>query len=89
VLSDDAVTDAGDPQQVNGYTYANGNPTTSSDPSGVWTDDHGKAPVDPNPKSPSNACDFWHPQNLDPPIPSDAIGGTSPTGWCSSASSPL
>ena len=34
-LSADPVLDTADPQQMNGYAYANNNPTTDSDPSGL------------------------------------------------------
>jgi RHS repeat-associated protein len=34
-ISADPVTDTGSPQQLNGYAYADNNPTTSSDPSGL------------------------------------------------------
>jgi RHS repeat-associated protein len=36
-LSDDPITNTGDPQSLNGYAYANNNPTTSSDPGGTRT----------------------------------------------------
>jgi RHS repeat-associated protein len=42
-MSADPVADPQNPQQLNGYAYADNNPTTSSDPSGLlkdW-DDHG------------------------------------------------
>ncbi|MEU7116660.1 polymorphic toxin-type HINT domain-containing protein [Streptomyces sp. NPDC046182] len=35
-LSADPLIDITDPLQMNGYTYANGNPTTLSDPSGLY-----------------------------------------------------
>ncbi|MCP2353298.1 RHS repeat-associated protein [Nonomuraea thailandensis] len=34
-LSDDPITNAADPQQVNGYAYANNSPVTYSDPDGL------------------------------------------------------
>ncbi|KAK1183177.1 polymorphic toxin-type HINT domain-containing protein [Streptomyces sp. NBS 14/10] len=37
-LSVDPVMDLTDPQQVNGYTYANNNPVTGSDPTGRFCD---------------------------------------------------
>ncbi|MFJ1899528.1 polymorphic toxin-type HINT domain-containing protein [Streptomyces sp. NPDC088115] len=37
-ISVDPVLDLTDPQQMNGYTYANNNPTTLSDPSGLRPD---------------------------------------------------
>ncbi|WP_405807147.1 polymorphic toxin-type HINT domain-containing protein [Streptomyces sp. NBC_00210] len=37
-LSVDPVIDITDPLQMNGYTYANGSPVTSSDPSGLYCD---------------------------------------------------
>lgn len=35
-ISVDPVMDLTDPQQVNGYTYANNTPVSASDPSGLW-----------------------------------------------------
>ncbi|MFD7571527.1 RHS repeat domain-containing protein [Streptomyces sp. NPDC059810] len=37
-VSADPVMDVTDPLQMNGYTYALGNPVTKSDPSGLWPD---------------------------------------------------
>jgi hypothetical protein len=33
--SDDSITDTNNPQQINGYAYANNNPTSARDPSGL------------------------------------------------------
>ncbi|MFI8421199.1 RHS repeat-associated core domain-containing protein [Streptomyces sp. NPDC085479] len=38
-LSADPIIDIADPLQMNGYTYANGNPVTLSDPTGLFLDD--------------------------------------------------
>ena len=38
-LNDDPVTDTTNPQQLNGYAYANNNPTTLSDPTGLFFGD--------------------------------------------------
>ncbi|MER5739700.1 RHS repeat-associated core domain-containing protein [Streptomyces sp. NPDC002262] len=38
-LSADPIIDITDPLQMNGYTYANGNPVSKSDPTGLWLDD--------------------------------------------------
>ncbi|MEU3874038.1 MULTISPECIES: RHS repeat-associated core domain-containing protein [Streptomyces] len=38
-ISVDPIMDLNDPQQGNGYTYANNNPATSSDPTGLIPDD--------------------------------------------------
>ncbi|MGW1116931.1 polymorphic toxin-type HINT domain-containing protein [Streptomyces tanashiensis] len=38
-LSADPLIDFTDPLQMNGYTYANNTPVTSSDPTGLWLDD--------------------------------------------------
>ncbi|MFI5620512.1 polymorphic toxin type 43 domain-containing protein [Streptomyces sp. NPDC051567] len=38
-ISVDPIIDITDPLQMNGYTYANGNPITYSDPTGLWIDD--------------------------------------------------
>jgi len=42
-ISADPVVDIADPLQMNGYTYANANPITKSDPSGLMTDTLDKA----------------------------------------------
>lgn len=39
----DPVLDSGDPQSLDGYTYAGNNPITRSDPTGLRTDPDGKA----------------------------------------------
>ena len=60
-LSADPITDPNDPQQLNGYAYANNNPTTNSDPTGLRTDQPGvgwgagynAAPPPPAPPAPS------------------------------------
>lgn len=49
-ISVDPVMDLTDPQQINGYTYANNTPVTSSDPSGLWLDD-GTGHSEPHPKA--------------------------------------
>ncbi|WP_213456607.1 RHS repeat domain-containing protein, partial [Rhizomonospora bruguierae] len=38
-ISVDPIQDLADPQQWNGYAYANNSPVTSSDPSGLWAKD--------------------------------------------------
>jgi RHS repeat-associated protein len=46
-ISRDSVLDPTSPQQINGYTYANGNPVTTSDPTGKRVydpDDDGSSP---------------------------------------------
>jgi RHS repeat-associated protein len=48
-ISADPVLDITDPLQMNGYAYANNNPVTRSDPSGMWLDD-GTGHSEPNPK---------------------------------------
>ena len=40
-LSADPITDPNQPQQLNGYAYAENNPTTNSDPTGLRTDEPG------------------------------------------------
>ncbi len=44
-LSVDPMIDSSDPQQMNGYSYSNDNPTTDSDPSGEMVDEcsHGSS----------------------------------------------
>ncbi|WP_405487634.1 ricin-type beta-trefoil lectin domain protein [Streptomyces sp. NBC_00096] len=54
-ISVDPIIDITDPLQMNGYTYANGNPVSNSDPTGLRTDDgtghserlDGKSPTNP------------------------------------------
>ncbi|MFG3065272.1 RHS repeat-associated core domain-containing protein [Streptomyces sp. NPDC048231] len=48
-ISVDPVLDATDPQSLNGYSYADNNPVTYSDPTGLWLDD-GTGHSEPNPK---------------------------------------
>ncbi|MFJ9828924.1 polymorphic toxin-type HINT domain-containing protein [Streptomyces sp. NPDC101160] len=48
-LSADPVIDITDALQMNGYTYANGSPTTLSDPSGLAPDDCGRGGVSCSP----------------------------------------
>ncbi|MGH3712155.1 MAG: RHS repeat domain-containing protein [Micromonosporaceae bacterium] len=60
-ISVDPIIDYADPQQLHGYAYANNNPITWSDPSGLiregGTDSDGNSIVDPDPPSPSQ----WSP----------------------------
>lgn len=56
-ISVDPVLDTGDPQQMNGYSYANNSPVTSSDPTGLWIDDgtgHSEPRKDGGPTSNTN-----------------------------------
>ncbi|WP_330186103.1 RHS repeat-associated core domain-containing protein [Dactylosporangium sp. AC04546] len=55
-ISDDPITDPADPQQSNGYSYANNSPVTSSDPTGFWTD-HDPGDYKPAPCSNPTMCD--------------------------------
>ncbi|MEV4511782.1 FG-GAP-like repeat-containing protein [Dactylosporangium sp. NPDC049525] len=48
-ISDDAITNFGDPQQSNGYSYANNNPTGMSDPTGLLRDMDGGEEFIPEP----------------------------------------
>jgi len=49
--SPDPILDFNDPQQINGYAYANNSPTTDSDPTGLWNDHDSKDTVPPVPNS--------------------------------------
>ncbi|GAA3233025.1 RHS repeat-associated core domain-containing protein [Dactylosporangium siamense] len=71
-ISDDTVADYTDPQQINGYSYANGNPVTSSDPSGLWNDHD---PKDTPAYEPP--CTIYNTENCGPP---NYGGGTPPKG---------
>ncbi|MFJ6573657.1 polymorphic toxin-type HINT domain-containing protein [Streptomyces sp. NPDC091292] len=48
-ISVDPVLDTADAQSLNGYAYADNNPVTNSDPTGMWLDD-GTGRSEPNPK---------------------------------------
>jgi|GEM_PF-5429815 len=43
-ISVDPVMDLTNPKQMHAYTYANANPTTFSDPTGLWTPERGGVP---------------------------------------------
>ncbi|WP_416983079.1 RHS repeat-associated core domain-containing protein [Streptomyces sp. T028] len=49
-ISVDPVLDAAQSQSLNGYAYANNNPVTNSDPTGLWIDD-GTGHSESHPKS--------------------------------------
>ncbi|MEU2866853.1 RHS repeat-associated core domain-containing protein [Streptomyces mirabilis] len=51
-ISVDPVLDTSDPQSLNGYTYADNNPVTDSDPTGLWLDD-GTGHNEPRSEGPS------------------------------------
>ncbi|MET4644443.1 MULTISPECIES: RHS repeat-associated core domain-containing protein [Streptomyces] len=56
-ISVDPVMDLTDPQQINGYAYANNNPVTASDPTGLFTDDgtgHSEPRTDGGPSGPAS-----------------------------------
>ncbi|WP_457029527.1 RHS repeat-associated core domain-containing protein [Kitasatospora sp. P5_F3] len=55
-ISDDPVTNSNDPQQLNGYAYANNSPATLSDPTGM-------IPLDPDTGRPVNEDHSNHGQN--------------------------
>nr|WP_117212992.1 RHS repeat-associated core domain-containing protein [Allorhizocola rhizosphaerae] len=63
-ISVDPIMDLADPQQWNAYTYANSNPTTFSDPSGLrpWDGEDGTKPGS-SPQTPSS------PKTPPPPAP--------------------
>ncbi|MET9039139.1 RHS repeat-associated core domain-containing protein [Streptomyces mirabilis] len=52
-ISVDPVLDTSDPQSLNGYTYADNNPVTDSDPTGLWLDD-GSGHNEPRSEGPSD-----------------------------------
>ncbi|MFZ3494698.1 polymorphic toxin-type HINT domain-containing protein [Streptomyces sp. 5.8] len=56
-ISVDPIIDITDPLQMNGYTYASGNPVSNSDPTGLRTDDgpDHNVPADPPPPSSSTS----------------------------------
>ncbi|GAA4263240.1 hypothetical protein GCM10022255_106000 [Dactylosporangium darangshiense] len=77
-ISDDPITDPADPQQSNGYTYASNNPTTSSDPTGLWTD-HDPGDYKEPPCSNPTMCDHQNPYGAGgagPGSGSDGSGGS-------------
>ncbi|MFJ9362009.1 RHS repeat-associated core domain-containing protein [Streptomyces mirabilis] len=51
-ISVDPVLDTSDPQSLNGYTYADNNAVTDSDPTGLWLDD-GTGHNEPRSEGPS------------------------------------
>ncbi|GAA3873987.1 hypothetical protein GCM10022243_43920 [Saccharothrix violaceirubra] len=77
-ISVDPILDPGDPQQMNGYAYANNNPTTLSDPSGLIVNcgpDNvacGGIKGDPNPPTQEEQHNWWDDLNSGP-----ATGGSN------------
>ncbi|MFJ8795965.1 polymorphic toxin-type HINT domain-containing protein, partial [Streptomyces sp. NPDC102462] len=69
-LSVDPILDTTDPQSLNGYTYADNNPTTHSDPTGLWLDD-GTGHSEPHPKNRSGT----HRSNVGVPTGGTGRGG--------------
>ncbi|WP_281274414.1 polymorphic toxin-type HINT domain-containing protein, partial [Allorhizocola rhizosphaerae] len=72
-ISVDPLMDLTDPQQWHAYTYANGNPTTFSDPSGLMKKEPGDrnsptAPINPGPGEPGG-----------PKVPGGGGGTPKPT----------
>lgn len=58
-ISSDSITDHTDPQQTNGYTYANNNPVSFSDPTGMILigDNEGKLTAKPTPNGKKHISD--------------------------------
>ncbi|MFE4752439.1 polymorphic toxin type 17 domain-containing protein [Streptomyces mirabilis] len=69
-ISVDPVLDTSDSQSLNGYTYADNNPVTDSDPTGLWLDD-GTGHNEPRPGGGGGG------QSETPGVPA---GGTGPGG---------
>ncbi|MCW6005385.1 hypothetical protein K1W54_12445 [Micromonospora sp. CPCC 205371] len=85
-ISVDPLMDLADPQQMNGYSYANNNPVTLSDPSGLIPDDCSKIECDyvpgcescNNDKKEDNPC--WPAKNCDTKKKDDDRGGERKRG---------
>ena len=60
-VSVDPLMDLTDPQQMHGYAYANNNPVTFNDPTGLIISNHGPDGVD-GPKRESSPADYTPPQ---------------------------
>ncbi|WP_083936764.1 RHS repeat-associated core domain-containing protein [Longispora albida] len=79
-ISRDPVTNHADPQQVNGYTYADANPATFSDPTGMFTQKESAAssskgctPI----KGVNNGCiGAWLPQDVFYPVSMNTVTRT-------------
>ncbi|MGW4734655.1 polymorphic toxin-type HINT domain-containing protein [Streptomyces shenzhenensis] len=69
-ISVDPILDTADPQSLNGYAYADNNPVTKSDPTGMWLDD-GTGRSEPNPKDRSGK----HRSNVGVPRGGTGAGG--------------
>ncbi|WP_420031353.1 RHS repeat-associated core domain-containing protein [Streptomyces sp. cg28] len=84
-ISVDPVLSLGQHQSLNGYSYANQHPTTSSDPTGLCDDPVGNGHCQPG-KFGIDAVDTAYPTNLNPPYDGpydgsrESVGGTAPTG---------
>jgi len=77
-VSRDPVFEAGDPDQMGGYTYAGNNPVAKSDPSGLRVESNDDGP-DPDPSEP----DASEPDTSGGSDPSIVTGRNLPS--CSSA----
>ncbi len=79
-LSVDPVLALDQPQSLNGYSYANQHPTTSSDPTGLCDDPVGNGHCQPG-KFGSDAVDTAYPTNTNPaPRPTGGTTGTASGG---------
>ncbi|MFE3284104.1 ricin-type beta-trefoil lectin domain protein [Streptomyces sp. NPDC059233] len=91
-ISVDPIIDITDPLQMNGYTYANGNPLTNSDPTGLRLDDgtgHSEKPDGTPPSNPRTPGGGYQPPKPptgdDPPKGKEGKKGLSGHDTCRAA----
>jgi len=80
-LSVDPIIDLSDPQQMQGYSYANNNPVTLSDPTGLWPSKDDNSTYAPEKEVTDRAKDGKHPSDPGtPPSTSTDTSNSTSTG---------